>query len=359
MFNKNSKPINILIVDDSPVVRELLTYLINSESGINVLGAVDSGEKALDFVKKYKPDLITMDVHMPGIDGFETTRRIMENHPIPIVIVSSIENPESAETSFRTMEAGALCIVEKPPGINDPAHKQKARKLGEIVRLMSEVKVVRRRPVSVQKQPEKQSLISRIKPGNKKSEIKKPEIKLVAMGVSTGGPPVINTILSNLPKNIGVPVMIVQHIARGFIQGMADWLGPKTGFPVHIPVHGEKLLPGHVYLAPDNHHMGVNSNNTVILSKDNPENGIRPSISYLFRSVSKAFGQNAAGVLLTGMGKDGAKGLLMMKEKNAVTMVQDQKTCVIFGMPEAAIKIGAAQYILPPDKIAKKLKQLL
>ncbi|MDM8535389.1 chemotaxis-specific protein-glutamate methyltransferase CheB [Desulfobacterales bacterium HSG17] len=354
MYNINPKLINILIVEDSPVVRELLIYILNSSPGINVMGTVDSGEKALKFVKKYKPDLITMDVNMPGIDGFETTRRIMETQPVPIIIVSSIMTPESADALFRTMEAGALCIVEKPPGLENSAYKQKSKKLVEIVKLMSEVKVVRRRSLGVLKKPEQQLSLSGSSQGKKY-----PNIKLVAIGVSTGGPPAIQTILSLLPKNIGVPILIVQHIARGFIQGMADWLGPKTGFPVHIPEHGDILLPGHVYLAPDNYHMGVSSNNTVLLSKEKPENGIRPSVSFLLRSVSKIYGKNAAGVLLTGMGRDGAKELLLMKENKAVTLVQDKKSCVIFGMPDAAIKMGAAAYVLPPDKIAQKLIQLI
>jgi len=348
------KAVNVLIVEDSLVARELLVYIFNSDPEITVLSAVGDGEKAIDFVRKYRPDVITMDVHMPGIDGFETTRKIMEIQPVPIVIVSSAVTPGSAEASFRAMEAGALCLAEKPPGIGDPFYPAKAGELVKTVKLMSEVKVVRRRSEFCRKKA-----VFPATPMPENRNLKKiPDIKIVAVGVSTGGPPVIQTILGLLPKNFPVPILIVQHIASGFLEGMAIWLEQKTGFPVHIPANGDRLMPGHVYLAPDNVHMGISRMQTVILTQNGSEKGICPSVSCLFQSVNEVFGSNAAGVLLTGMGEDGAKELLMMRENHAVTMVQDRESCAVSGMPDAAVKLGAAMYVLSPEKIAEKLTEL-
>lgn len=347
----NSKLINVLIVDDSLVARELLIYILNSDPEINILGIAESGEKALDFIKRHKPDVITMDVHMPGINGYETTQKIMETQPVPIITVSTAVDERSVDDSFRSMEAGALAIVEKPRGIDHPAHRQMADHLIKIVKLMSEVKVVRRRMYPARTKPP-------LRFSDDRNLARRPDIKIVAMGVSTGGPPVVQTILSLLPSNFAAPVLIVQHIATGFLHGMADWLGKESALPVHIAAHKDRLMSGHVYLAPDNYHMGV-ARDSILLSKRKAEDCICPSVSHLFRSVSEVFKENAAGVILTGMGQDGAQELLLIKNYKGATIAQNKESCVVFGMPEAAVNLGAVQYVLPPDKIARKLIQLV
>jgi two-component system chemotaxis response regulator CheB len=185
------------------------------------------------------------------------------------------------------------------------------------------------------------------------------EIRVVAIGASTGGPIVLQTILSRLPKNFLVPVLIVQHMASGFIHGFAEWLSQSSRLPVHVAANREYLLPGHAYVAPDGFQMGVEMGGRIALSKDEPENGLRPSVSYLFRSVAKVFGPNAVGVLLTGMGKDGAEELKLMRQKGAVTIAQDEESSVVHGMPGEAIELDATTYVLSPDKISEALISLV
>ena len=167
----------------------------------------------------------------------------------------------------------------------------------------------------------------------------------------------LQTILSGLPQKFPVPILVVQHIAKGFLEGMVAWLGQTTPLQIHIAANGDRPLPGHVYFAPDNFHMEIRGNR-IVLNKDKPEYGIRPSVSHLFRSAATVFGENPIGVLLTGMGKDGAEELKMMKEKGAITIVQDEESSVVYGMPGEALKLDAAIYVLPPHKMAPALKSL-
>ena len=345
-------PIKVLIVEDSPVVCALLSYILSSDPDIQIIGTAKNGEEAVKAVGEKVPDIVTMDINMPKMDGFEATRIIMETTPTPIVIVSASWDPKEVEKTFRAMEAGALAAVRKPVGVAHPDYKDQAKELIRTVKLMSEVKVVRRRPRINKKD------ISVFSPGNLLSPLTM-DVKAVAIGASTGGPPVIETILSRLPKDFRVPLLIVQHIAQGFVQGFADWLMNSSGFPVRIAVQGELPLPGCAYIAPDGVHMGMENNGRIVLSKSEHENGLRPAVSYLFRSVTEVLGKNAVGVLLTGMGKDGAKELKIMKEKGAVTIAQDKETSIIFGMPGEAVALGAASHVLPPEGIALLLKGLV
>jgi len=347
--------IRVLVVEDSPVVREYLIHILTSDPEIQVIGSATDGEEAVEAAKQKKPDVITMDIHMPRMNGFDATRRIMETQPTPIVIVSGSSTAKEVSMTFRAIEAGALAVVPRPVGVGHPDYEKMTKELVQTVKLMSEVKVVRRWAFVRQKEE--------ISPTMPKAELElkqiPAEINLVAIGSSAGGPAVLQTILSGLPKDFSVPVLIVQHMTRGFTQGLVEWLAQSTGFPVHIAVDGEYLLPGHAYFAPDGFHMKVELGNRIALSKDDPENGLRPSVSYLFRSVSNVFGRNAVGVLLSGMGKDGAEELKVMKEKGAPTIAQDKESSVVHGMPGEAIKLDAATYILPPEKIVALLTNLV
>jgi two-component system chemotaxis response regulator CheB len=352
--NRQSSIIRVLVVDDSVVVRELLVHIFSSDPGIQVIGTANTGEEAIRAVERNKPDVITMDIHMPQMDGFDATRRIMETQPTPIIIVSGSSTVKDVAMTFRAMEAGALTIVKRPRGIGDPEHDAEAKELIQTVKLMSEVKVVRRWPhyrrdTAVKAIPTPEEKIIKQSTG---------EINVIAVGASTGGPVVLQTILSGIPKDFPVPLLIVQHMASGFVMGMVDWIGQSSGFPVHIASAGEYILPGHAYVAPDSVHMGVEAGNRITLSKDDPEDGLRPSVSYLFRSVSKVYGKNAVGVLLTGMGKDGAEELKLMKEKGAVTIAQDKESSVIYGMPKVAVELDAATYVISPERIAAVLVSL-
>jgi two-component system chemotaxis response regulator CheB len=341
--------IKVLVADDSQVTRMLLVQLLSSDPGIQVIGVVNDGQAALDFLDAggNRPDVVLMDIHMPRLDGFEATRRIMETRPLPVVICTATADPQELAVTFRAMEAGAVACVAKPVGLG-PDFEPLLQNLLQTVRLMSEVKVVRRwgrsRAMSVSHAsgPTNLRVVAR-------------DIRLIGIGASTGGPPVLQTILSTLPKDFPVPLLIVQHIAPGFLPGMVDWLSQTTGLRIHIAAHDVTPLPGHAYVAPDNFHLAADANGRMTLARAEPESGLRPAVSYLFRSLAKTCGATAVGVLLTGMGKDGAAELKLMKEQGALTIAQDRDSSVVYGMPGEAIELGAATHVLPADKIAGAL----
>ncbi len=347
--------IKVLITEDSPVVRGYLEYILNNDPDIEVVGTARDGQEAVRMVSSIQPDVITMDIHMPEMDGFEATRKIMETYPVPIVIVSASWNPEEVDKTFRTMEAGAVAALEKPRGMGHPQSEASVRELLQTVKLMSEVKVVRRSARHRAMQTEKT-----VPAKEEKSIVElNPDVKLVAIGASTGGPLVLQTVLSKLPINYPVPVVIVQHIAMGFLAGLKDWLNKTTNFPVKIAEEGERCEPGKAYLAPDGLQIAIDKNMRVVLSNNEPEHNLCPAISYFFRSVGDVFGRNAIGVLLTGMGRDGSKELKYLKDNGCTTIAQDKDTSIIHGMPGEAIKLGGATYILPSDKIGEKLGDLI
>jgi len=275
----------------------------------------------------------------------------METVPTPIVIVSGSSGASEVASTFRAMEAGALAVVLRPPGMNHDAFEAGSRELLQTVKLMSEIKVVRRISRPLRERAFAPSPVAQAPRADAR-------IQVIAIGASTGGPPVLQRILSGLPRNLPVPLLIVQHIAAGFVQGFAEWLSGAAHFPVHIASHGEVPLPGHGYVPPDGLHMGVASGPRIVLSDHPPENGLRPSVAYLFRCAAQVLGPSAVGVLLTGMGKDGADELKVMKEKGAITIAQDEESCVVHGMPGEAIKLGAATHVLPPEGIAAMLAAL-
>lgn len=342
--------INVLVVDDSPVARQLLVHVLESDPRIRVAGAVSNGEAAMEFVQANPPDVVLMDIHMPGMDGFEATRHIMETRAVPIVICSTTSTQDVA-TTFHSMEAGAVACVEKPVGALSPDHAAQVANLVQTVKLMSEVKVVRRWP--------KSRYASLAAAAPRDDAPKSAGIQLIGMGASTGGPPVLQTILGSLPKDFPAPILIVQHIARGFLPGLAEWLGQTTGWQIHLAGHGVMPMPGHVYLAPDDFHMGVTPSGRICLTKEEPESSLRPAVGYLFRTLANGLGPNAVGVLLSGMGRDGAAELKLMKDRGAPTIAQDRETSVVHGMPGEAILLGGATYVRAADKIAETLVTLV
>lgn len=351
--------IRVLVVEDSLVVREFLVHMLGSDPGIRVVGSACNGEEALEAVMRYRPDVITMDIHMPKMDGIEATRHIMETAPVPIVIVSGSTDSHENTKTFRAMEAGALAVLRRPAGIGHPDHETTARELVQTVKAMSEVKVVRRWPQK-RREPVLPSAAQAFagKPVSVPGKIPEKIKKVVALGASTGGPPVLQTILAMLPGDFPLPVLIVQHMASGFTASFAEWLAQSSGLPVHVATHGELILPGHVYVAPDECQMKVDKGGKIALTQDAPENGLRPSVSCLFRSLAEVYGGNVVAGLLTGMGRDGAEELRLLREKGAVTIAQDKDSSVVHGMPGEAIKLDAATFILAPDRIAGVLTGL-
>jgi two-component system chemotaxis response regulator CheB len=341
--------IRVLIVEDTRVIAEFLMDVLRSDPRIEIVGVAVDGEDAIAAAQRLNPDVITMDINMPKMDGFEATRRIMETRPAPIVIVCGGLSTDEVAINFRALEAGALAVVARPGGVGTIDHRASIKDLVDTVKLMSEVKVVKRWPRH-----------KSLSPTPAAAEICKPAgpIQAVAIGASTGGPAALQTILAGLPKDFPYPVLIVQHMTRGFVQGFVEWLGNASGFPVRIATDGEALLPGHAYVAPDDFHMGVRRGNRILLTRDAKENAMRPSVSYLFGSVVQVFGPNVVGILLTGMGRDGVDELKCLKDAGAITVAQDKNSSVVHGMPGEAIQIGAAQHVLSPQAIARTLATL-
>ena len=347
MSEDGGKRIRVLVVEDSPVSRDLIVYLLSQDRRLEVVGTAADGLEAIEQTRRLHPDVVTMDIHMPKMDGLEATRVIMETIPTPIVVVSSTTQRYEVAATFRILEAGALAMVDKPSSLSG----QSAAKLLEIVRLMAEVKVVRRRPrvpAAVAAEPA--------------AAVEGPTtsaVRVVAIGASTGGPLVLGTILAGLPKDFPAPVLITQHISPGFTEGFAQWLGQSSGFPVKLATQGEPLSAGRAYVAPDGTHLTVTVDGPAgcraALNTEPPENGHRPSVSQLFRSVARGCGGDGVGVLLSGMGRDGAAELKRMQEQGALTIVQSPESSVVPGMPSAAIELGAGSLVLPPERIAAAL----
>lgn len=348
---KNSgekKPIEVLIVEDSPAMRELLVHIFSGDPHFRVIGTAVDGEQAVEMARQKQPDVITMDLHMPRMDGVEAVRLIMETAPTPIVIVSGSSEPTEVAETFRALEAGALALVEKPVGLKHPRSQEVIDKLRQTVKLMSEVRVVRRWP---------KRAVPAALPTEKThaGKHKKIGIQLIAIGASTGGPLVLQTILNGLVGKLTVPIVIVQHMADSFTQGFAEWLANSTRMPVTVAIDGEVLQAGHVYIAPEHRHLEVRAGLCVKLCDNPPCNGHKPSVSSLFRSVAEVLGANAIGVLLSGMGRDGAEELKLLRDTGALTIAQDLASSVVPGMPGEAVKLGAAAHILTPEKIPLEL----
>lgn len=344
----NHRPIRVLVVDDSPTARELIAYVLASDPAIEVAAVAASGREAIEAVARDQPDAITMDILMPEGDGFEATRKIMETRPTPIAIVTASLLRNEVSTAFRALEAGALAVLSKPVGIGHPEYEARARELIQTVKLIAEIKLVRRWP---KREKPHAAVMGEAKPRSGPGE---PGV--VAVGASTGGPVALQTLLSGLPKSFPWPILVVQHIAAGFTQGFVEWLGQTSGFPAHLARHGQALEAGRAYIAPEGLHMTVMSGGYIALGQEPAsENGLKPSVSCLFRSVADVYGRRAIGILLTGMGKDGAEELKRMKDRGATTFAQDESSSVVHGMPGEAIQLGAVDHVLPPEKIAAAL----
>ena len=351
-MKKQSTIIKVLIVEDSLTARQYLEHIIASDPQLEVVGTAKDGEESVKLVKLKHPDIVTMDIYMPKMNGYEATQKIMVECPTPIVIVTSSRHPDDVGGSFRAIDVGALAVLEKPPGPGHPKSKALAVKLVQTIKTMAEVRVVRRLP----KQKKQKDVPAVLPPAG--SIIARKRVEVVAIGASTGGPPALKNILSGLKQEFPVPVLIVQHITTGFLGGMVEWLGKTCELSIQIASDGEHIRKGIVYFAPDCRQMGVTGAGRIVLKDDPVENNVRPSVSHLFRFVADAYGERSVGVLLTGMGKDGAPELARMKEKGAITIAQDKESCVVYGMPGEAVKLNGAKYVLSLEKITRFLNSI-
>lgn len=337
-----------VVVDDSPTVRSLLRRILEADGEIEVVGEARDGVEALALVQSLRPDVVTMDIHMPRMDGLEATREIMIVAPTPIVVVTSSARAGDVNGAMSALEAGALTVLRKPGGPETPDFEAAARLLVSTVKTMAAVKVVRRHRRTAA------AAVASPAPAATSGGA----VKVVAIAASTGGPQALARLLGGLPEDFCAPVLVVQHISAGFTAGLASWLSSSVPLRVKVAEAGEPLVPATVYVAPEDRHLGVTLGRTVALSSEPPVGGFRPSGTYLFESVAAAYGPAAAAVILTGMGEDGLEGLRAVRRAGGRVIAQDEASSVVFGMPAAAIREGLADRILPLDRIAREVASL-
>jgi two-component system, chemotaxis family, protein-glutamate methylesterase/glutaminase len=344
------KRIRVLVVDDSPTSRLLLVEILRADPEIDVVGQAADGLEALEMVKRLRPDIVTMDVQMPRLDGFAATKRIMVEAPTPILITTSVE-PRALSVSLEAVRMGALAVQAKPRDPLAPGFDEEAHELVRQVKAMSRVKVVRHY------EPEP----ARIPPAQTPSATALHDVAadVVAIATSTGGPAALHRILTTLPADFPVPILVVQHMSRGFSPGFADWLDKASPLVVKLAEEGESLRPGTVYVAVDDHHLCLSPSRRIRLSTAPAVGGFRPSGTVLFESVAAAFGPTAVAVILTGMGRDGVEGLRAIRRAGGRTIAESEATAVVYGMPAAAIHAGLADFVLPLDEVCAAVAGLL
>lgn len=327
--------IRVVIADDSLIAREMLSTILDSDPGIDVVGLAKTGEEVVDLVERLRPDLVTMDIHMPKMNGLEATERIMAFHPTPILVVSSSVYGEGMGLAFDALNLGALEVIKKPEPRDWADLERIGKEVLRKVKILSRVRVIThirgRRDHRGQIAPEP-AVVSASR-------------SIVAIGSSTGGPSALLTVFSAFPRPFPVPVLVAQHIADGFVPGLVSWLAAGSGMKIVIAESGTLPVAGTIYISPTGTNMVLEGKRIAFRTPEKSQLYI-PSADTLFESVARSYGKRAVGVILTGMGADGASGLKSMHDAGAITIAQDEETCTVFGMPKAAIELGAADRIL-------------
>ncbi|HEV8717585.1 MAG TPA: chemotaxis-specific protein-glutamate methyltransferase CheB [Candidatus Binatia bacterium] len=345
-------PIRVLLVDDSVLALAVLQKMLATSPEIQVVGTAQNGRAALELIPQLHPTVVCTDYEMPIMDGLELTRQIMARFPTPVLVISAVVKAKGTPVAFKLLEAGALDIFPKPAAVGDADYSRSAEELAHKIRILAGVTVFSRRALDSRPAASANFSQSPRAPASLK------RISMVAIGASTGGPQAVKEVLHNLPTNFPVPILCVQHISTGFLQGLVDWLAAYSLLRVKIAEPGELASPGVVYFPPDRTHLEVDSNGRLCLPGKEPVGGHCPSVNVLFKSVAEHVGRNALGVLLTGMGDDGAEGLLAIAKAGGDTVAQNKASCVVFGMPKVAIDLGAAKYVLSVEAIAEKIVNL-
>lgn len=327
---------DVLLVDDSMLLRNIIKEVLNSDEELNVVAEASNGEMGVKYALEYNPDLIIMDLKMPIMDGIEATKEIMRHNPTPILIFSS---EIDADSSFEAYRYGAVDIIKKPDIalLNDPYYYN-----GFINRLKG---IARSKKETFRKLKEQRGVA---RPGG---------YRLLIIGASTGGPLAVKTILSRLPADFSLPVIVVQHMERGFDKGYADWLNSECELQVRLAKEVDSLKAGEVLVAPVDSHL-IFRDDRVILDDSPPVQNQKPAVDVTFSSAAREYGRRSLAVLLTGMGRDGAEGAVELKKSGGCTLVQDQSSSAIFGMPKAAIELGGASEVLHLDNMAARILEI-
>lgn len=349
----NLDSVRVLIAEDSATFRHHLKTIINAVPNLQVVGEARNGEEALMLIPKLKPDVISMDIRMPEMDGLEATRRIMMEHPTPVVVVSGLVE-QDIDLSFQALRAGALAVVEKPVGQGHPEFEEKQRHLVKTLIAMAGVSVVRRGNTS--------RLITDATQESRSSRLTPDAPQLIAIGASSGGPRALHSLLSTCPTHLPVPVVVVQHIPHEFMIGLTKWLNEETPLPAKVAEDGEVLQAGMVYLSPGNAHLTIEKQGKSLIAQLIKTQGAyryQPSVDKLFESIAQTCGSAAIGIIMTGMGDDGAEGLLAMRRAGARTLAQDKISSTVFGMPAVAIHRGAVEQIVALKDLSSVIMNLL
>jgi two-component system chemotaxis response regulator CheB len=362
--------IRVLVADDSRAFRAILRTILGRSPEIEVVGEAQDGQEAVDKVLALRPDVVTMDVRMPGKDGLEAIDEIMRRRPTPVVVVSAEAGPERQEVSFRALELGAVEVLAKPRADVQGRFEREAEEIRMAVRAVAGVKLVTRHrrqaqgeaPATSRPQPRAMpSVPARGTPapvGPRAWAAPERAPRVLGIAASTGGPAALARILRELPAGYPLPVLVVQHIAEGFERGLAHWLAGETPLTVKIAADRELLRPATVYLAPGGSHLGA-AGGVALLQGGEPVRGFRPSGTVLFRSLAQEYGDGAAGLILSGMGDDGAEGLKVLRDRGGWTAAQGPQSSVVYGMPRVAVERGAVGVTLELEEIAGALVRLV
>lgn len=350
---EDAHTIKVLVVDDSFFIRTVVSDMLNSDTDIEVVGVAKNGNDALEKLRTLEPDVVTLDYRMPGLSGLDTLKRIMKKQPTPVVMLSAYTE-EGATITIECLEAGAIGFVLKPSGAFSYDIGKVKDKLKEEIKKASSVNIRKVKSILARKRV-KQFIAPRV--------LKE---KVVVIGASTGGPPVLERILSELPYNFSAAILIVQHMPAKFTKSLAERLDRISEVVVKEAEEGDVVELGRAYVAPGDFHMTVKRKRirskakTIISLNQHPlVHGLRPSVDVTMKSVAAVYGEDAIGIILTGMGEDGAEGMRAIKRRNGKTIAQDEATSLIFGMPKRVIEKGDADYVFPAFEISKGIIKLL
>lgn len=352
--------IRIVICDDSKSDREMLARLITTDSDIEIVGIASSGEEVVEMVPREDPDVLTMDIHLPGRSGISVIDELMAVQPLPILVIS--DHAGHPEIAMEALASGAVEVCPKPELNAEEDFASAAEELTALIHIVSRVKVIRHLrgiltpPSDVARAPGSDSAAPRglrtsFPPESSFLAAPDFDAEVIGIAASTGGPQALKQILAGLPAEFPRPIVVVQHIARGFTEGFAEWLASSIHLQVKLADDGEMMRGGIVYVAPEGRHMIVR-NGRLALEGDEPVGGHCPSADVLFESMAEAYGKSVLGVILTGMGRDGAEGLRAIHDAGGTTWVQDEASSAVFGMPKAALDLGAVDAVIPLEALA-------
>jgi two-component system, chemotaxis family, protein-glutamate methylesterase/glutaminase len=353
--------VKVLLVEDSPIALEILQRILSSSADVTVVGTARDGKQALDMIPITQPDVICADLFMEKMDGLELTRQVMAKYPRPILVVSNAVKSTDQDNIFRLLQAGAVDVFPKPTTGSPSDYEKVKTALIDKIKVLSGVRVFTK-PLRDPGLPKiaVSPAIATVKssPPINLRDRSPHRFKVIAIGASTGGPNALGKILGQFPNNFPMPVICAQHISEGFLDGFVNWLNVHCSLKVKIAQVGEVPLQGIIYFAPETRHVEIDSRGKFIYSSNIQANAYCPSITTLFRSIARFYGDTCMAVLLTGMGSDGAEGMKAICDAGGLTIAQDESSSVIFGMPKEAIALGAARYVLPlPDIASFLLKQ--